>query len=127
MADGQVKTWLIAYDIGDPRRLKRIHRQMKRKGVPLQYSAFSVRANSFQLGELLNELQETIDTSADDIRAYHVPDRCLIWQLGQQGLPDGIAVDSVTAAALLLCWQRTHTEPDEQRRQALTPEGWLRS
>ena len=37
MADNQAGLYLIAYDIADPKRLSRVHRALKREGLPVQY------------------------------------------------------------------------------------------
>ena len=42
MADNQANLYLIAYDIADPKRLVKVHRTLKRQGLPVQYSVFTV-------------------------------------------------------------------------------------
>lgn len=96
------KTWLVAYDIRCPRRLRKVHQRLKREGASVQYSAYAVIANDREIRCLLQQLESLIDARADDIRAYHVPERCPVWTLGTQNLPDGITVDAATASAWLL-------------------------
>ena len=67
-------TWLVAYDIRDPRRLGRVYRCCKRAGLHLQYSVFLVRATAQQLDRLIRELESLIDPRRDDVRIYPVPE-----------------------------------------------------
>jgi CRISPR-associated protein Cas2 len=112
MSIGEVKTWLVAYDIADPRRLRRVHRQVRRAGASVQYSAYSVPARQQELDALLASLGLCIDGAADDVRAYHLPARCRVWTLGLQGLPEGVEVDADTAARWLLETAQSDTAPD---------------
>jgi CRISPR-associated protein Cas2 len=96
------KTWLVAYDIRCPRRLRRVHQRLKREGSSVQYSAYAVVANDREISSLLQQIESLIDARADDVRAYHVPERCPVWALGTQHLPDGITVDAATASGWLL-------------------------
>jgi CRISPR-associated protein Cas2 len=96
------KTWLLAYDIADPKRLRRVHRLVRRNGASVQYSAYSLRASEAALEPFLDELRCLIAPAEDDVRAYHVPARCKLWTLGRQGLPDGVEVDAQLALDLLL-------------------------
>lgn len=102
MSASEPKTWLICYDIREPRRLRRVHRVLRTHGATVQYSAFAVRASDHALADLLALLRDQIDARVDDVRAYHVPARCKVWALGTQNLADGIEVDATTAAHLLL-------------------------
>lgn len=102
MSQRQQKNWLIGYDIRDPRRLQRVHKRLKAEGCSVQYSAFSVRADDQQLDALLAELSKLIDKRVDDVRAYHLPERCVVWTLGRQALPDGVQLHPHELARLLL-------------------------
>ena len=102
MSTDERKTWLVAYDIRCPRRLGRVHRQLKREGSTVQYSAYAVVASDREIRRLLQQIETLIDTKADDVRAYHVPQRCPIWTLGTQNLPDGLVVDATLASGWLL-------------------------
>lgn len=102
MSTGAARTWLLAYDIAEPGRLRRVHRVVRRAGASVQYSAYSVTASDAALDAVLLRLQAIIAGASDDVRAYHLPARCRIWTLGRQGLPQGVDVDADTAARLLL-------------------------
>lgn len=96
------KAWLVAYDICEPRRLRRVHRQLRKEGVPAQYSAFTVEADDEQIETLLDKLRALIDERQDDLRAYHLPASCTVWSLGTQQWPDGICLSATHAARLLM-------------------------
>jgi len=108
---GSTKTWLVSYDIREPRRLRRVHRRLRKAGATVQYSAFSVQANDSEVLTLLASLEQLIDPKRDDLRAYHLPQRCPVWMLGRQGLPEGVYIDACDASRLLAT---TAAEPQEE-------------
>lgn len=90
MASLQPKAHIVAYDIGDPKRLGRIHRFLKKQAMPIQYSVFLIECNAKQLRQLRDQLEEMIDPVKDDIRIYTLPEKPVIMTLGQQCLAKGI-------------------------------------
>lgn len=102
MSTHERKTWLVCYDITDPGRLRRVHRRLVKEGASVQYSAFVVVGTDGDLRDLMDLLDTLIDPSQDDVRAYHLPQRCRVWTMGTQFLPAGIAVDPATASRVLL-------------------------
>ena len=90
MALTQPATWLIAYDIRSPRRLKRVHRYLSGVAISVQYSVFVTRCTVQRLGIIRAELAGLINKRDDDVRIYRVPERPLIETLGRQGTPEGI-------------------------------------
>lgn len=95
------KLWLVAYDIGARHRLAEVHRYLKRRGMHLQYSVFAVEHNDFEMRDVLADLDLIIDTTEDDIRAYHIPDHCKVWILGGQTLPLGVELHGFKALKLM--------------------------
>jgi CRISPR-associated protein Cas2 len=82
---------IVTYDIADPKRLRRIHRFMKKVALPLQYSVFLLEADTKRIEALLKQLRMMIKANEDDIRIYplpHQPDWCSLgkplWQDGVQ-------------------------------------------
>jgi CRISPR-associated protein Cas2 len=65
--------WLVCYDIRDPRRLARVHRALKKEGLPVQYSVFMLHASTAGVKRVLYKLEGLIDSHQDDVRAYPVP------------------------------------------------------
>ena len=88
MALNQSRRWLVAYDISDPKRLARVYRFMVKKGVPLQFSLFSVTMTTRQAQALGAQLCNLIDRKEDDLRLYPLPDGAVIERLGKHGLLD---------------------------------------
>lgn len=103
--------WFVAYDIAHPRRLRRVHRCVRREGVAMQYSGFAVAGEHHDLRSLLDRLATLIDAKADDVRAYHLPARCQVWSLGRQAWPDGVVLAGHDALLQLLS---TNGQPAEE-------------
>ncbi len=64
--------YLVAYDIAHPKRLKKIHRTLRKRGLPVQYSVFLCKASHSQMVRILDELEPLIEPTQDDVRAYPV-------------------------------------------------------
>ena len=90
MPQNQQRDHIIAYDIGDPRRLGRIHRYLKKRAMPIQYSVFLIRCTPQALDFVINDLEQMIDPLADDVRFYTLPRNANIMTLGCQGEQPGI-------------------------------------
>ena len=90
-----MRDYIICYDIANPRRLGRIHRQLKKQALALQYSVFLFRGSDAQLQQCLDKLQALMDEHQDDIRAYPLPHRGLRLVLGASALPEGIVLSSL--------------------------------
>jgi CRISPR-associated protein Cas2 len=81
------RAWLVAYDIRDHRRLARVHRRMKKWGVPLQRSLFVVFMSDDRADVLAHELRELIDEAVDDVRLYHLPAKTECYLRGRSTFP----------------------------------------
>jgi CRISPR-associated protein Cas2 len=90
MADSQTGLYLIAYDIADPKRLARVHRTLKKLGLPVQYSVFSVAIKRKALLRLMDAISQLIHPTEDDIRCYRLPERSDIKTLGRQFFPEDV-------------------------------------
>ena len=83
---------VVCYDIRCPKRLGRVHRYLKRRAIPLQYSVFLVELDDQRCQRLLRGLQDLIDPRKDDVRVYvlpSAPDWCMI---GKSLWPAGLTV-----------------------------------
>ena len=83
-------TWLIGYDITDPRRLGRVHRAMIRRATPIEYSIFLFIGSESALAECLATAGQLIDPKTDDLRCYALPSRGYQERIGKATLPSGI-------------------------------------
>ena len=78
--------YLIAYDITDPRRLRRLHRRLRADGIWMQQSVFLVRGDTRDIDRLMDELEHYVDQRDDDLRAYPVPAPGDIWLRGHSAV-----------------------------------------
>jgi CRISPR-associated protein Cas2 len=90
MADNVSGLYLIAYDIANPRRLGRVHRVLKKQGLPVQYSVFTVVLRRKSLLTLLESLKLIIHSKEDDIRCYRLPAETKTVCLGKQMFPKDV-------------------------------------
>lgn len=59
--------YIVSYDIGDARRLRRVFRLLKGFGCHLHYSVFRCDLTPMQLALLRNELREIINYEEDRV------------------------------------------------------------
>lgn len=90
MADSENGLYLIAYDIANPKRLSRVHRVLKKQGLPVQYSVFTVVIKRKALLRLLDVINRLIQPAEDDVRCYRLPENTDIKTLGRQFFPDDV-------------------------------------
>ena len=90
--------FVIGYDISDPRRLLRVHREMCKHATPLEYSVFLLVGSERARRYCLDEIQTLIDPNADDVRCYPLPARGFQGRVARASLPDGIVWTGLPAA-----------------------------
>lgn len=88
---------VVCYDIRDPRRLQRVHKCMKKWGMPLQYSVFYCELTPRSRRRMENCLRELIDARADDIRVYGIQSITKTQFIGSKPLPDGVHLHGFSA------------------------------
>ncbi|GAB5046958.1 CRISPR-associated endonuclease Cas2 [Thermodesulfovibrio sp. TK110] len=85
--------YLVCYDIADEKRLARIYRFMKGKGLHLQYSVFYCVLTPQQLKSLKNEIRKLINPRYDDVRIYPLSKDSCVAVLGCGArIPEGVEV-----------------------------------
>lgn len=84
------RDYLICYDIGDTKRLGRVHRLLSRQAMAVQYSVFVFTGSEARLALCLKALEGLIDARADDLRAYPLPARGRRLLIGPGPLPEGV-------------------------------------
>lgn len=67
---------VVAYDITEPRRLKRIADICEDYGMRVQYSVFECRLEADKFGRFWDELVAVIDPATDRLVAYKVCVAC---------------------------------------------------
>jgi CRISPR-associated protein Cas2 len=67
---------ILAYDITEPRRLKRIAEICEDYGMRVQYSVFECRLEADKFDQFWNELLTVIDTATDRLVGYKVCVAC---------------------------------------------------
>ncbi|RIZ69186.1 MAG: CRISPR-associated endonuclease Cas2 [Methylococcales bacterium] len=68
-----VKSFLICYDICDPKRLRRVHKTIRDFGIPVQFSVFLVELKQDELTRLVEKLNSLINVLEDKVSFYHLP------------------------------------------------------
>jgi CRISPR-associated protein Cas2 len=61
------RRWLVAYDIRDEVRLRRVHDIVRSHGDRLQYSVFLCDLSAMELLDLKSSLRDVVNHSADSI------------------------------------------------------------
>ncbi len=85
--------YLVCYDISEPRRLGKVLKLMKGKGIHLQYSVFHCSLTWPQLLKLKEELKERIDEREDDVRIYPLPSEGKVVVMGcGDKVPEGVEI-----------------------------------
>ena len=75
--------YLLAYDICEPRRLRRVHYYLRKRGLAAQESVFFLHASEAELKEILDEVAELMELREDDLRAYPIQHPAEVWLTGQ--------------------------------------------
>lgn len=70
-------SYLVCYDIADPKRLRRVARACEDYGYRKQYSVFLVRVSATDFVRLRSRLYELIDLNADQVLFIPLTDGCL--------------------------------------------------
>jgi CRISPR-associated protein Cas2 len=60
-------SWLVAYDIGDPKRLRKVATTCEDYGVRRQYSVFFCRLSATEFVRLRSRLYDLIDLEEDQV------------------------------------------------------------
>jgi CRISPR-associated protein Cas2 len=98
MALNETRSWLIAYDIANPRRLQRVHRRLREQAVPVQYSVFTTRCSAARIGSIRADIATLIKGREDDVRFYPVPEPAHLFVYGRRALPEGLRLLAGAAA-----------------------------
>lgn len=80
-----METWIVAYDIANPKRLRKVARTCEDFGLRKQFSVFACRLSSLELVRLRSRLYDIIDLDHDQVLFIPLCRRCggLIESLGR--------------------------------------------
>ncbi|GIX03625.1 MAG: hypothetical protein KatS3mg113_0631 [Planctomycetaceae bacterium] len=87
--------YLIAYDISDPKRLRKVARTLEKQAIRIQYSVFSYQGTRQQLQDILQQLLEIMNEREDVVQAWELPPG------SQHDHALGCAVSAQTSAVIL--------------------------
>ena len=80
-----MKQWhILAYDVREEKRLRKLHYFLRKRALPLQRSVFLLHCSAADLAEILNGVRERTHLREDDVRLYPVHSPQSIWAAGQQ-------------------------------------------
>ncbi len=68
------RRYLAAYDIADPKRLRRVHLTVRSYGYPLQYSLFVCDLERSEVAQLRWDLAEVINSREDRVALIDLGD-----------------------------------------------------
>ena len=98
--------YLIAYDIREPRRLRRVHRVLKRRALPVQESVFFFQGHEGALRRLLDEVAAAMHLGEDDLRAWPVDRLGDAWMYGAGAVGRGVLAAGGWRQRLRAWWRR---------------------
>lgn len=70
-------SWIVAYDISDPKRLRKVARACEDYGYRKQLSVFLVRVSATDFVKLRSRLYDIIDLGEDQVLFIPITDACL--------------------------------------------------
>ena len=72
-----MQSWLVAYDISHPKRLRKVARACEDFGIRKQYSVFLCRLGPTDFVRLRSRLYEVIDLKEDQVLFMPVCGKCI--------------------------------------------------
>ncbi len=71
-----MKKWIVAYDIPDDRRRRRLAAALENFGDRVQYSVFEVITEGDEADLIRTRVEEIIDSDEDSVRFYPLCELC---------------------------------------------------
>jgi CRISPR-associated protein Cas2 len=72
-----VDSFIVAYDISDPKRLRKVARICEDHGIRYQYSVFICRLNATSYGKLRARLYEVLNLTEDQVLFVPLCGKCI--------------------------------------------------
>ena len=76
MSNKKKNFYMITYDIGDEKRLQKVHRFLKNYGTGVQKSIFECWLTEKELQKVINWLENFINKEEDRVRIYRLCEFC---------------------------------------------------
>ena len=92
------RAFITGYDIANPRRPQREHREMCKHATPLEYSVFLMVGDQRTKDLCMTKMAALIKDSEDDVRCHPLPARGFQGRVGRASLPTGIQWTGLPAA-----------------------------
>ena len=67
--------FLIAYDISDPKRLRKSAKFLESHGIRVQYSAFELHLDRKEITPIIDKLRKIIDEEKDRLYVYPISEK----------------------------------------------------
>lgn len=74
--------WAIAYDIADDHRRRRLHTQLRKLALPVEYSLFDCPVESAWFGRIVTVIAPLIDTQSDRLIFARLANSATVESLG---------------------------------------------
>jgi len=94
--------YIIAYDISDKKRLRKVHQLVEEYAVKVQRSVFSAPFTAVLLKELVQRLKNIINIKQDDIRIYPLSVKHSAEIYGICNLPEGLICSTAPSGKLAI-------------------------
>ena len=80
-----LKHWyLIAYDVREPKRLRKVHYYLRKQALAVQKSVFIIHTDLATLAQVQDHLRALVEERDDDLRLYAISSPAALWAAGQQ-------------------------------------------
>lgn len=83
-------SYIVCYDIADPRRLQRVHSFIANEAEFLQRSVYHLSVKKESLADFVSALDELICDTEDDVRIYPLPTRAKLEIWGKEHCLAGV-------------------------------------
>lgn len=64
--------FIIAYDIRDNKRLRKMAKMIENEALRVQFSVFYIKCDKKKLSEIIDKIKKIIDEDEDDVRIYMI-------------------------------------------------------
>ena len=76
----RINTFMVCYDICDPKRLRRVHKTMKGYGIAVQYSIFKCTLSSTNYQVMITRVEEAMDLDEDSVMIVDLGPNDGLWE-----------------------------------------------